>query len=117
MRVLDFRCGFVGLDAQNYDHVADGVAIVHDKYRTKLSLREALGTVKQFVQEHPRCVLCAVQPPRGRWTPAVLRLFVLRRRISVSLSPTGEQPITHASLPPHRNTCINATPAAVEAQL
>lgn len=54
VRVLDFRCGYVGLDAQNYDHVADGVAIVHDKYRTSISLRQALVSVKQFVQEHPR---------------------------------------------------------------
>ena len=54
VRVLDFRCGYVGLDAQNYDHVADGIAIVHDKFRTTLSLREALESVKQFVQDHPR---------------------------------------------------------------
>lgn len=54
VRVLDFRCGYVGLDAQNYDHVADGIAVVHDKFRTKLSLREALESVKQFVQDHPR---------------------------------------------------------------
>lgn len=52
--MLDFRCGYVGLDAQNYDHVADGIAVVHDKYRTSLSLREALASVKQFVQQHPR---------------------------------------------------------------
>lgn len=54
VRVLDFRCGYVGLDAQNYDHVADGVAIVHDKHRTSISLRQALRAVKQFVKEHPR---------------------------------------------------------------
>lgn len=52
--MLDFRCGYVGLDAQNYDHVADGIAVVHDKHRTTLSLQEALQSVKQFVQEHPR---------------------------------------------------------------
>lgn len=54
VRVLDFRCGYVGPDAQKNDHVADGVAVVHDKHRTTLSLREALGSVNQFVQEHPR---------------------------------------------------------------
>lgn len=54
VRVLDFRVGFVGEEAQKDDKVHDGVAVVHDKHRTSLSLREALGTVKEFVKEHPR---------------------------------------------------------------
>lgn len=52
--MLDFRCGYVGAAAQKSDRVADGIAVVHDKHRTTLSLRKALESVKQFVQEHPR---------------------------------------------------------------
>lgn len=53
VRVLDFRVGFVGADAQKRDKVDDGIAVVHDKLRTNLSLRKALLSVKSFVQAHP----------------------------------------------------------------
>ncbi|CAN0175427.1 unnamed protein product [Ectocarpus fasciculatus] len=54
VRVLDLRCGYVGREAQKNDRVQDGIAVVHDKYRTSLSLRKALECVKGFVQAHPR---------------------------------------------------------------
>ncbi|CAN0208596.1 unnamed protein product, partial [Ectocarpus fasciculatus] len=53
VRVLDLRCGYVGREAQKNDRVQDGIAVVHDKYRTSLSLRKALECVKGFVQAHP----------------------------------------------------------------
>lgn len=54
VRVLDFRVGFVGAEAQKADGVADGLALVHDKHRTNLSLQLALELVKEFVLHHPR---------------------------------------------------------------
>ncbi|CAN0232871.1 unnamed protein product, partial [Ectocarpus sp. 13 AM-2016] len=54
VRVLDLRCGYVGREAQKNDRVQDGIAVVHDKHRTSLSLRKALECVKGFVQAHPR---------------------------------------------------------------
>lgn len=53
VRCLDFRVGFVGAEVQRKDKIKDGVAVVHDKYRTTLSLRDALTAVKKFVQGHP----------------------------------------------------------------
>lgn len=53
VRCLDFRVGFVGEEAQRNDKVEDGIAVVHDKHRTTLSLRNALTAVKKFVQDHP----------------------------------------------------------------
>ncbi|CAN0485009.1 unnamed protein product, partial [Ectocarpus sp. 12 AP-2014] len=53
VRVLDLRCGYVGREAQKNDRVQDGIAVVHDKHRTSLSLRKALECVKGFVQAHP----------------------------------------------------------------
>ncbi|CBN77702.1 conserved unknown protein [Ectocarpus siliculosus] len=53
VRVLDLRCGYVGREAQKNDRVQDGIAVVHDKHRTSLSLRKALECIKGFVQAHP----------------------------------------------------------------
>ncbi|CAM9942156.1 unnamed protein product, partial [Laminaria digitata] len=53
VRVLDFRVGYVGAQTQKSDKVDDGIAVVHDKLRTTLSLRQALSSVKKFVKEHP----------------------------------------------------------------
>lgn len=72
VRALDLRVGFVG-DGDDGRGVHDRLAIVHDKYRTKTSLRRALQDVKSFVTDHDRCVgqenswICENSAGRGAW--------------------------------------------------